>query len=150
MRKKKPFSIRCRACLTDFVLILACIGCSSDLGPTGTVQGTVHLDEQPLPLVNVEFRDLVSGHGGIGPTDDRGNYAITNRFGGKLPVGKYQVIVTPAAPVFTQEYSDTLDPNAPSFVPERTFPEKYSTASESGLSFEVVKGKNTYDINMAN
>ena len=141
------FLTRWRGCLTA-VLFLACTGCGSELGPTGTVQGTVQLEGKPLPLVNVEFRDLVTGHGGIGPTDDRGSYSITNRFSGKLPVGKYQVIVTPAAPVFTQEYSDNLDPDAPSYVPERTFPEKYSTASESGLSFEVVEGKNTYDIEL--
>jgi len=130
------------------VLTLAHTGCGSEFGPTGTVRGTVQLDEKPLPLVNVEFRDLVTGHGGIGPTDDEGNYSITNRFDGKLPVGQYQVIVTPAAPVLTQEYSDNLDPNAPSIYVERTFPEKYTIAFESGLSFEIVEGENTYDIEM--
>ena len=119
------------------VLLFAVLtGCSK--GPAvAPVEGTVTQDGQPLVRAMVEFQPD-SGAPSYGETDDDGHYEIqyqVDRMGALI--GRHNVRVTTAGEV-TDPRTDTTRQ-----VPE-TVPVEYN--EESDLYYEVVRGKNTFDI----
>jgi hypothetical protein len=125
-----------------FVLLvaLAATGCSEKGGSTGTVSGTVTYNGQPVPVGTISFL-AEDGRSMTGELKSDGTYKVD-----KVPTGKNKVAVqTPAA----------RGANAPADIMGNTtqvkpvpIPEKYGDNSKSGLSLEVKKGTQTFDITL--
>lgn len=130
-------------------------GCSGgyDYGPTGTVSGKLLYKGQPLrPGTAVVLKNLTTGYACMGQTGPAGEYTLDSWNDGNLPVGKYEVMIQPPAPIDPE----TIDPQAlidnPKLMEQTKvtydFPQKYSQLSSSGLSFEVKEGKNEYNVEL--
>jgi len=137
------------------VVALVVSGCSSghDYGPTGTVSGRLLYKGQPLrPGTAVVFKNLTTGHACMGATNQAGDFTLDSWNNGNLPVGKYEVMIQPPAPVDPE----TIDPQAlidnPGLMESTRlkfdFPQKYSQLATSGLSSEVKEGPNEYQIDL--
>lgn len=109
------------------------IGCS-DEPPTGSVSGTVTLNDQPLGSGIVILLDEQTGVGGSAELDASGRYKIAS-----IRVGTYQVAVQGPPPPAPHEMADATVPPAPPIPP------KFQSAETSGLSVEVEEGKNAAD-----
>lgn len=117
------------------LLALACTGCGSGLGD---VTGTVTLEGQPLPNVNVMFENTERNTRSTGVTDAAGKYRLsTNAKDDGAPVGDCKIAVNQPPP------ADSSQGEGP-----RIFPVRYERADSSGLTFTVKAGKNTHDIDL--
>lgn len=134
---------------------LVVFGCSggNDYGPTGTVSGRLLYKGQPLtPGTAVVFKNLTTGRACMGTTGKEGDFTLNSWNKGNLPIGRYEVMIQPPAPVDPE----TIDPQAlidnPKLMESTKvkfdFPKKYSQVATSGLSFEVKDGKNEYPIEL--
>jgi len=137
------------------VVTLVVSGCSGshDYGPTGTVSGKLLYKGQPLALgTAVVFKNLTTGYSCMGQTGPGGEYTLDSWNNGNLPVGSYEVMIQPPAPIDPE----TIDPQTlidnPKLMEQTKvqydFPRKYSQLSSSGLKFEVKEGKNEYQIEL--
>jgi hypothetical protein len=141
--------------LVAAVLLGAAGGCARgpDYGPTGTVRGTLRYQGQPLAAgTAVVFKELTAGYACMGLTTPDGAYRLDSWNQGNLPIGRYEVMIQPPAPLDP----DSLDPdeliNNPELM-ERTqvkydFPRKYSQLATSGLSCDVKEGENEFPIEL--
>lgn len=116
------------------------IGCGggADLPDMGTVTGTVTLDGQPLPGVQVGFEPegVTEGRPSMGTTDEQGNYELSYNAETKgAIVGMHTVRVTTPqdAPDPTGSFKDPIPP-------------KFNRAST--LKKEVVAGENQIDLEL--
>ena len=130
MQSAKRFSFG----LVAIVAIALVSGCDS--GPKmGKVKGTVTMDGNPAPSLEVSFepKDPSLGTTAIGYTQSDGTYELHypgNELG--APVGEYTVSISPAE-------TDGETPAPP-------VPAKYN--SETELSFTVEAGANTADFSL--
>jgi hypothetical protein len=99
------------------------------------VTGTVTSAGKPVPDVQVVFLGT-TGETALAKTDASGAYKVS-----ALP-GKYQVSVT--LPPDPANIPDSANPMA---MPKLPFPQKYSAAGTSGLTYDV-SGPGTYDIKL--
>jgi hypothetical protein len=133
---------------------LACSGCgrSVDLGPTGTVSGTLSYKGQPVaPGTAVVFMNMTAGHTCMGATDAQGKYTLDSWNDGDLPIGTYDVMIRPPGPEMDSDLagSDVDNPEAGATAPVVfDFPEKYGALATSGLKFEVKEGTNDIPIEL--
>lgn len=120
--------VRCLA-LSASVLILGC-------GPSmNDVTGTVTSAGKPVPDVQVVFLSQ-TGDTALAKTDASGAYKVS------APPGKYQVSVT-----LPPDPTNIPDSSKPMEMPKLPFPQKYSAAGSSGLTYDVT-GPGTYDIKL--
>jgi hypothetical protein len=121
---------------TAALALLLAAGCGR---PMGDVSGTVTFRGEPLALGTIAFINL-DGSVAQGNIED-GLYRIA-----KVPVG--------AAKITVSAHPSPIPPNmlanvqaAPAyhkkFVP---IPERYQDADQSGLTYTVVRGKQTHDV----
>ncbi len=114
-------------------------GCGGDSKPASSLKGKVTYKTEPVAEAQVQFRSPATGAVGVGTSDASGNYRIEF----PLPVGKYDVTVTPfEAP-----------PPAPlpaGYKPKDNpkIPKKYRTASTSGLTLDTKAGSQEFNIEM--
>jgi hypothetical protein len=73
--------------------VLAAAGCSSTIGPTGTVTGTYIRSGGPSGTPNVPLSGTISFRSGSGSAISI-NSDSTGRFSGQLPPGTYTVTAT--------------------------------------------------------
>jgi hypothetical protein len=119
----------CCLVLSASALILGC-------GPAmNEVTGTVTSAGKPVPDVQVVFLGT-TGETALAKTDASGAYKVS------APPGKYQVSVT--LPPDPANIPDSANPMA---MPKLPFPQKYSAAGTSGLTYDV-SGPGTYDIKL--
>jgi len=115
-------------------LILGATGCGGDsTGPI--VKGTVKYKGAPLPggaVTLVSATDATQRTGSINEED--GRYAAVN-----CPVGDVKISIDGPTP------SSAGPPKAPPV----TIPAKYKDPKTSGLTYTVVKGEQTHDIDLA-
>lgn len=122
--------------------MLALAGCSSkpaDQPPLGRVRGTIKMDGQPLPGVDVVFVPD-KGRPSEATTDKSGRYDLSyigSTKGAKL--GPHKVLIRPAEISPGDVPADGSKPAAPRPV----VPAKYNKRSE--LTAEVKAGGNTID-----
>lgn len=138
-------------------LLAGCGGPDDEIkGPKGSVSGKV-TGASVGEGISVVFTE--AGERGFlaqGTTDADGNYKLTSKLDGQLPVGKYKITVLPkSTDDISTESTDyekmmsgggktTASTPASSSVPER-----FQDASTSGLEFEVKEGANTYNIDLS-
>ncbi|HEV7280872.1 MAG TPA: carboxypeptidase-like regulatory domain-containing protein [Pirellulaceae bacterium] len=101
------------------------------------VTGAVTSGGKPVPDVQVVFVGT-TGETAVATTDTSGAYKLS------APPGKYQVSVT--LPPDPANIPDSANPMA---MPKLPFPQKYSAAGSSGLTYDVTdSGANTYDLKL--
>lgn len=110
---------------------------------TGTVEGTVTFQQQPVAEGQIHLYDKTRGLGSSAPIAE-GKF----QFAGPIPAGTYEVSITPPpAPLPTGEDA-TVEPQ-PEYP---TIPQRYRSGTTSGLVAEIKEGKNTlsYDLTPKN
>ncbi|WP_254513780.1 carboxypeptidase-like regulatory domain-containing protein [Anatilimnocola floriformis] len=113
----------------------AVTGCGSGLGD---VTGTVTLEGQPLPNVNVMFENTQKNTRATGTTDAAGKYRLsTNAKDDGATLGDCKIAVNQPGP------ADSSKGEGP-----RIFPVRYERADSSGFTYTVKAGKNTYDMDL--
>lgn len=130
--------------VASLVLAVGCRGNQFDVGPLGTVQGQVTYESTAVPEGTVQFSHVQKGYAGIGRIDKEGHYVIKSELGG-LPIGEYKVSVMPPFVVID---GGPATPASEGPKEMRTIPIKYRSTETSGLTVEIHKGENTYDIKM--
>ena len=133
-----------------------CDGCGSGAGPTGTVSGTVTFNGQPVPAGTTVAFVSDKGYTAAGVVEKEGRYQLlTGKRDKHIPAASYQATVSPPANEMSEaEYSAMMQASgskarlAPRPTEMPVIPPKYFNKATSGLSFTVVKGKNTFDIKL--
>ncbi len=111
---------------------------AKEVGPTGTVSGTVTFDGSPVTEGRVQLYSQSTGEGGATTLDAQGAFRLEE----PLPVGAYSVFVLPPpepAPSPDVAYEPKEYPN---------IPEKYRSEMTTDLKVEVAEGENTFPIEM--
>jgi Carboxypeptidase regulatory-like domain len=118
--------------ITLVLIPIAGCGGSDRAHVSGTV---IHKDGSPLIGARIVARSRETGHTGSGVTNDQGFYTLgVEKKGDGMPPGNYYVIIR-------EDRGDYDYPNPP------TIASKYSSASDSGFSFEVAAGEaKTFDL----
>lgn len=120
---------------------LGCGGGAEDKPETGTVTGTVTLDEKPLAEARVVFAPVDGGQSSEAVTDEQGNYELVYRgeeLGAK--VGQHKVYIS----TFEESYLDDL--GKPTGGRKELVPLKYNEDTE--LMEEVKPGENTIPLDL--
>ncbi len=132
--KRNPFlALACLIALAVLPAFLA--GCSGGQ-PTGSVSGKVTLGGAPLTAGCIQFTNQASGIGESAELDASGTYQVA-----ALPLGEYQVAITPPPPPAPHE----MDQPGPSRV---NIPGKYQDVKTSGLSATITPGANTAEFDL--
>ena len=144
------------ACMASAAIIFTgCGGSEGYSGPTGTVSGTLSLDEKPI-AGNISFINSTDGFTASGAADSSGSFSLMSNGSMEIPVGKYQVAVTaapgqeisPEAAMQASVENPDGDGSVDSATPDSTIPGKYSSPGGSGLSFEVTEGSNSFEVKL--
>ena len=135
---RTPRCMRCRCRVLPLLMTtgtwLALIGgCGSQLP---TVQGLVTLDGDPLPKARVVF-ESPDRPMAVATTDDQGRYDVMTGTQRGMAAGTYQVAVSAY---------ESRDGGSESPVPILSTPKRYNSAQTSGLSVEILPGRNA-DVN---
>lgn len=141
------------------IAFTALSGCGPrSLFPTEYVEGIVTLDGKPIENAVVNFTPEIPGEGmpAIGRTLADGGYQLTALSGGRphkgTMIGKYQVTIILDARERepTQKEIDMMTKGASIDIPIiHIVPPEYNNSETSGLTAEVVKGKNVFDFDLS-
>jgi len=153
--------IRINSILISSVLlsvILVLNGCSPS-PPVGYVSGKVILPDGNNPAgLLVRFMNEPAGVGATSLVAEDGTYSLKHKHKSGVPVGPYQIAVTAyVKQMGDQEYTDFLSLpaseqrriNAERYAKMSLVPEKYHDTYTSGLSYEIVEGEQTHDIEIS-
>jgi len=110
-------------------------GCGSQLP---TVQGTVTLDDAPVPNGTVVFESPDRATA-IAKTNDDGRYEMMTASKRGMAAGDYSVAISAY---------ETRDGGSESPIPVLRTPKKYNSAATSGLSATIADGKNEVDFQL--
>lgn len=161
MKSIESFATRFLTFATILTLAASLSGCGGGVddaytGPTGTVTGTVKIDDQPVSSTcAISFVNLEKGFTASARTDSSGNYTLKSKDSENIPVGKYSVTVSLAdsgaaepSPEEAMEQAMAQQESGGEVAPPASgvIPAKYASPGSSGLSFEVKEGANTIDI----
>ncbi|MCL2745101.1 MAG: DUF4198 domain-containing protein [Planctomycetaceae bacterium] len=137
--------------------MLSFTGCSDSPFRVETVEGTVTLDGQPCADAVLTFIpvDDSAGKAAYGRTDDNGVYKLTASNGGKsnagAKAGKYIVSIlkeVPSREPTAKELADREKGISVEIPNISVIPVKYNNANASGLTADVVAGKNTFNFEL--
>ncbi len=140
---KTGHGVRLFCCAVALALVSGCGGGGVDLGPPIEITGTITLDGQPLPNVEVIFATTeegvpLAGRRFVAKTGPDGGYKIESIF-----ANTYAVSVMPQDS--GADPNAEPDPDAPAETPPNPL-SKYG--SESELSATVAEGKSTFDFEL--
>jgi hypothetical protein len=128
--------------------VVAFAGLAAGCGPppTGTVTGTVKVGGQPVPNGLITFTSEVGNRDAFSAAVLDGRYTT-----GPIPAGpaKVSVIARGANPAEAAGGSDLAPPPKRAARKDVTVPPKYAATNTSGLTFDVAKGENTKDFDLA-
>jgi len=146
-----------KACLLGLAAALLLAGCARP--PSFTpVEGTVLLNDKPLPNARVEFVPDLSRYGAeynaSGITDENGRFTLSGTYKGEPggPVGKCRVVVTEApAPADTRGMDGASQERFAKYVQglkNRPIPETYGAVGSTPLTVDVKPDQKDYAINL--
>jgi hypothetical protein len=149
----KAFGTLARALLVLGLSLLTC-SCSKSPPPVTEVEGTLLLNEQPLPNALVQFMPETSDFGAevnsTAVTDDKGHFTLTcavkNQPG--AVVGKHRVVVTEASPPADIRRQQDKVGEYQNKLKNRPIPPLYSNYSDTTLRVEVTAGQKDYTVKM--
>lgn len=125
------------------VSLVFCASCSQDT-KLGRVHGTVRLDGKPVPKGTVQFTPS-AGQSAIGTIQSDGSYSLETQGrsdGAFLGMNKVAIVSYNAPPITGPAYMFPHQKSTP-LVPER-----YMSATTSGLTFDVKPGNNQADFDL--
>ncbi|MDR0335845.1 MAG: carboxypeptidase-like regulatory domain-containing protein [Planctomycetaceae bacterium] len=141
-----------------FLLLLFFSGCSDGTSfRVETVEGTVTLDGTPVEGATLTFVPSVSniGKSAYARTNSQGFFRLTAIQGGQsgagTVIGNYLVAISKDTPVrepTEKELADQERGIAFEIPITHIIPTKYNNAQTSGLTAEVIKGKNVFNFNL--
>jgi len=138
--------------------VIAATSCLRRSQPTGTVSGKVTHNGKPVPAGCLVTFVSEKGVAALGTVDASGRYQL--KFAGKpdVPALHYNISVTfPGAsgPEMTDEDERKYMAGDPATIAKFSrktqsapIPKKYADEFNSGLSFQIKAGPNSYDINL--
>lgn len=142
-------------------LLLACVttlaGCSPPAdgysGARGAVVGRLAIDGQPVPAGYQVMFMATRGRGFVasGTVEQDGRYKLLYRVAQGLPVGDYVVqlgVPSDFGSSIAGQHSGDVAAMTKAWNAAMAFPEKYLSASTSGLTFAVQPGANTADFEL--
>ena len=138
-------------------LSLLVLGCSGTAVPTGTVSGKVIYQGKPAPEGCLVTFITDRGYAALGTVDANGQYKLMMAGSPDIPAEKYNVSVTypgVPGPEMSEEDERKWMAGDPAMLEKFkskkkvSIPEKYADSIKSGLTFDIKKGPNTYDIEM--
>lgn len=110
----------------------------------GSVAGTViSVTGSPVANATVLFVNEAAGAGASGRTDAGGGYRAQG-----VPPGRYAVAIQPVVNVGSGELTKEMAEAARSQL-ETSVPLKFQDAATSGLTVELQRGRNRYDVNLS-
>ena len=109
----------------------------TDVGPTGTVSGTVTLKGSPLSKGRINFTNTKGAVGGSGALGEGGAYQLDE----PLPVGEYDIFVS-------FEFSPDALKDGGTAELLKSIPKKYRSAKTSKLTASVKEGENKFDYSL--
>jgi hypothetical protein len=131
---------RFAAILWFLALALLLAGCNRK--PTGDISGMVKYQGKSLPLGMIAFLGQ-DGHVTRGNIEDGVYHAV------KVPLGPVKVTVfanaSPVPPHMVDQFQSLPPAYRRPYVP---IPERYQDPDTSGLSYTVVRGPQTYDVEL--
>lgn len=132
-----------------FVVVLAGLAAGCGPAPTGTVSGTVTVGGRPVPNGLITFSSEVGTRDSFSAAVLDGKYTT-----GPIPAGPAKVTViargaNPAEAPAGKGGGDLAPPPKSAAKKVVTVPTKYGATDTSGLTFEVAKGDNTKDFDLA-
>jgi hypothetical protein len=127
-------------CWFALVSLFGVWGCS-DAEPFGIVNGRVTLDGQPLGHGAISFDNAETKFAVAANLDERGVYVIRSVRHNGLPPGEYRVAISPAT-IGGGETPLIGDPSPRPGAAAKPIPQRYHSATTSGLSATVRVGEN--------
>jgi hypothetical protein len=142
------------------IFLITVTGCSTGKPDFAVeiVEGSVTLDGSPVEGVTVGFSpaESTSGKPAVGRTDAQGKFVLTatqgGQFGKGTMIGKYLVSFSkdirsrePTAQELADADKTGVQPDIPIVS---IIPKKYNDPQTSGLTAEVVKGKNNFSFDL--
>ena len=123
--------------------LLLTAGCSGP-APRGPVRGRVTVGANPVTAGTIIFENKAAGVAVTCPLNEDGTYEFKTHEGRGLPVGAYDVAITPGGVMTGAD--DVLVPGKPPPPPPRVsavkIPSRYHTTATSRLHVEVKAGDN--------
>jgi hypothetical protein len=145
------------ACLA-LTAVLVLSGCGKTPPRVTEVEGTVLLDDKPLPNAQVQFVPELSNFGAemnsTGVTDDKGRFTLTCAYQSQpgAVVGSHRVVVTDA-PVPRELRGQTREAQEKlaryqAGLKNRPIPAVYGSVGQTPLRLEVKADQKTYAVNL--
>jgi hypothetical protein len=142
------------------VFLITATGCSTGKPDFAVevVKGLVILDGSPIEGVTVGFSpaDAKAGKPAVGRTNAQGKFVLTATQGGEFGkgtmIGKYLVSFSKEIPSRELTSQELANADKTGVMPEipivSVIPKKYNDPQKSGLTVEVVKGKNNFSFDL--
>lgn len=125
------------------LVLAAVLGCSQG-EELGRISGVVTFEKQPLERGVVMFANQAKGVYMTAPIEANGVYRVEMAKGSGLPLGDYQVAVSP--PPLDHPIGPILNP--PQATDEPQFPLKYRSWDTSPLRVTIQRGNNVLNIDL--
>lgn len=129
---------RIRAVILVFVVLAGCSRGPSV--PRGTAEGKITVEGAPVAEGTVIFENTAAGVSVMIPLKSDGSYVVSTYEGAGLPVGSYQVAVSPRK-ISNGEFPKMVQPGK-DIPPPFPVPTKYRSIDTSGWKAEIKEGKN--------
>ncbi len=125
-------------CLAGLLLLMSGCGGTNE-APTGQVKGKVTYDGAPLTEGVISFYSADLGVGASADIVEEGAYTVSE----PLKTGKYSVTILPPPEPPPQDAVPVSSKKV-----YKNIPLKYRDPKKSGLSIEIGKGDNLFDVQM--
>lgn len=138
-----------KLCVLTVLLIATAPGCGTDAPSTGSAQGKITYNSEPVVEGNVVFENRSIGCLRAGALNADGNYTIDN-----LDVGEYKVSIHPPEPELPNENTITSGGRintTPAAIPDpENIPKQFRRTEDTPLVVEVAAGDNNqFDFDLA-
>jgi hypothetical protein len=112
--------------------------------PLGRIRGKVTFQDAPVTEGLIVFSNAKKGVFMTAALNKDGTYVVTSAAGKGLPLGHYQVMITP--PIDEPKLGPNFEP--PPIKPFPNIPARYRDVKTSDLALDVKEGDNVLDANM--
>jgi hypothetical protein len=120
-------------------------GCGSRGPATGTVEGKITFNSQPVTQGNVVYENAERGWAYVAPLDAEGRYRLAD-----VNLAEYEVCIRPIEPRVADETSSStgvIPTTAP--VDPANIPKEFRSSQTTRLKATVVEGPNPFNYDLA-